>query len=99
MTAAEPRLGALLAEIRARPRDDPHWCGVRAWFGPRYRGGGLQDRLVAVAGWQAEKDDPVLRSSEAYQVSCRKLYAALPACGDCPCGSDARAVYGTERRS
>jgi hypothetical protein len=96
LVAREPRLGELLAAIRAMPRDDPHFCGVRAWFGPKYRGDGLKAKMVALVGWHAENDDPVLSSSEAYQTAYRKVYGALPPCGDCPCGALARALYGAE---
>jgi hypothetical protein len=89
----EPRLADLLDEIRTLPHDDPHWCGVRAWFGPRYRGDGIKAHMVALVGWHAERDDPVLRTDLAYRV----LYDALPPCNDCPCGAVGRALFGVER--
>lgn len=93
----EPRLGALLEEIRAMPRNDPQFCGVRAWFGPKYRGDGIKARMVQLVGWHAERDDPVLRTDIAYRVVYRSLYDALPPCEDRACGAVARALYGAER--
>jgi hypothetical protein len=93
----EPRLGELLAEIEALAGDDPHFCGVLAWFGPKYRGDGIKARMVRLVGWHAERDDPVLRSDLAYRAAYRPLYDALPPCGDCPCGALARALFEAER--
>jgi hypothetical protein len=93
----EPCLADLLEEIEAMPHDDPHFCGVQAWFGPKQRGGGLKDRMTRLVGWHAERDDSVLRSDVAYRVAYRPLYDALPPCEDCPCGVVARVLYGAER--
>jgi hypothetical protein len=93
----EPLLAALLEEIAALPGDDPHFCGVLAWFGPSYRGDGYKAKMTRLIGWWAEQDDPVLRSDVAYRAAYPVLYGALPPCGDCPCGAVARVLYGTER--
>ena len=94
LVAHEPRLGDLLAAIRAQPTADPHFCGVRAWFGGRDSNGGYKARMVALVGHQAERDDPALRSQEAYRAAYRVLYDALPPCRGCPCGAVARVLYG-----
>ena len=93
LVAHEPRLGDLLAAIRAQPTADPHFCGVRAWFGAR-GDGGYKARMVALVGHQAERDDPALRSQEAYRAAYRVLYDALPPCRGGLCGAVARVLYG-----
>jgi hypothetical protein len=77
----EPRLLALQRDIRAVDGSDPHFCANKVW----YRPGGFKDRLCQLVGWYAERDDPVLRSSEAYDVAYDHLYRQLPPCRDCWC--------------
>lgn len=81
----EPGLAALLAEARAvSSRGNPQFCANAVWFGfGKYRYAGLKPRLVQLVGWHAHKDDPVLRSQEAYEVAYDTIYGALPDCRDC----------------
>lgn len=77
----EPRLAELLREAKAVDDSDPHFCANLVWYGR----GGLKERLCRLVGWEAEKDDPVLRTPEAYDLAYEKIYNALPDCRDCDC--------------
>jgi hypothetical protein len=76
---AEPRLIVLLQEAKSVDDTDPHFCANEVW----YAQGGLRDRLTELVGWGAQ--NPVLRTSEAYDVAYNKVYGALPDCKDCHC--------------
>jgi len=41
--------------------------------------------LVQLVGWTARKQDPVLRTSEAYRLAYDTIYHALPDCRNCWC--------------
>ncbi len=77
----EPRLRVLQRDVKAVDGSDPHFCANRVW----YARGGFKERLCCLVGWEAERDDPVLRSSEAYDVAYDRLYNLLPPCRDCWC--------------
>jgi len=80
LTAAEPRLVALLKEARAvKDNGGPSFCANKVW----YRPGGLKSRLVELVGWGAR--DPKLRSVEAYDLAYTKVYGVLPDCRNCIC--------------
>ncbi len=83
----EPRLIPLLTEAVKQHRDtDSHYCANGKWYGfGKYRDRGLKPRLVRLVGIHAESSDPVLHTSEAYDVAYQRVYDALPNCRDCGC--------------
>ena len=91
LIAREPRLARLRREIRALHRQPlgENWCAGEAWYGYgawRWSGReGFKRRLSALVGTTAERPDPVLRSSKAYDLAYRTLYEALPPCRECAC--------------
>jgi hypothetical protein len=77
MVVAEPALERLLADIRA-VQDDPakaSFCAETHW--PKFKS------ALRLVGFSAR--NPELRSMEAYETAVSALYAALPACRNCPC--------------
>ncbi|MDP9472214.1 MAG: hypothetical protein M3Q71_16370 [Chloroflexota bacterium] len=84
LAAREPRLADLRIAAE-RIRDvDARFCANAAWYG--YAGQlGLKPRLLRLVGWGAQNQDPVLRSSDAYDVAYQTLYALLPDCRGCGC--------------
>jgi hypothetical protein len=84
MVEIEPRLAALLAEIR-KIKDDkskPGFCANLRWYGS-YDRSSLKGRFFRLAGFYAAKEE--LRTMEAYDLGYDKLYSALPDCRNCPC--------------
>ncbi|MDP9471721.1 MAG: hypothetical protein M3Q71_13835 [Chloroflexota bacterium] len=81
----EPRLADLrVAAERIRPTADASFCANAVWYG--YGGHlGLKPRLIRLVGWGAQIHDPVLRSSDAYDVAYQTLYHLLPDCRGCSC--------------
>jgi hypothetical protein len=43
------------------------------------------ERLV---GWYSRHPDPLLHSSESFEVATTTILRALPPCGDCCCRND-----------
>ena len=76
----EPRLELLRSEL-AGVRDDggTSFCANRLWY-VRY-----EPELRRLVGKSAEKDDPLLRTPDAYELSRHLLYRLLPDCRDCVC--------------
>lgn len=84
----EPRLHALLKEIASiRDHHGRHgFCANQWWVRPNpLLGGSLKSRMSDLVGRSAETSNPVLRSSEAYDVAYTILYHALPPCRNCTC--------------
>lgn len=84
----EPGLRIMLAHARAM-ESYPGFCANTVWYGYRHwKGRGLRSRLETLVGWTAQ--NPALRSSQAYQIAYRTIYAALPNCrhGTGLCGCD-----------
>jgi hypothetical protein len=79
LTAQEPRLRHLYAEIRAVKDDksEPGFCANWVWYGS------FKKQMCALVGFQA--DNPNLRTMEAYDHAYHKLYNALPDCRNCYC--------------
>jgi hypothetical protein len=85
MVAIEPRLAALLAEIR-KIKDDkrkPAFCANMRWYDGTYDRSSLKGRLLYLAGFHAAKEE--LRTMEAYDLAYDKLYSVLPDCRNCQC--------------
>lgn len=80
LVAAEPRLALLLEEAKAVDGSGKHFCANRVW----HERDGLKWRMSDLVGWD-RKGDPLLGTSEAYDVAYRKIYDALPDCRDCWC--------------
>jgi hypothetical protein len=93
----EPRLGELrdlIVDIGQMLNENPtnrRFCARWCWFGkpgetyPAYIGG-LRKAMIELFGWEAQRADPFLRTSEAYDVATETLCALLPACrhnGEC----------------
>ena len=77
----EPRLVVLLMEIK-QVKDDKSkrsFCANRVWYRD------FKPRMIVLVGWDAEKDDPMLRTQEAYDICYDYLYAKLPNCRNCLC--------------
>jgi hypothetical protein len=76
----EPELGVLLKEIRqVKDLGGPSFCANQIWYSQ------YKERLCRLAGWEAQKDDPRLRSEAAYDLAYDKLYYTLPDCRNCNC--------------
>jgi hypothetical protein len=85
----EPKLGELLKQAQAVKDDgsQEYYCGNAVWFGwDNYPG--FKRSLCALVGWDRLGDgDPVLFSSDSYEVAYKTIYNALPYCrGECRCG-------------
>lgn len=95
LVAREPLLLTLAAEINGirrtwrRVKSTNPWasfCANGKWGGyGRPREVSLNWRLGQLVGWNREDDDPVLSSSEAYEVAVQALYDMLPDCYNCGC--------------
>ncbi len=80
LTEREPRLVNLLWEIKkVKDEGKSSFCRNVAWFGMFDR------KLENLVGWYSEIDDPMLRTSEAYDFAYRYLYHKLPKCRGCWC--------------
>jgi len=78
----EPGLAALLREARSISPKHPDFCTDPLWYG--YAGWpGLKPRLIRLVGDLARDGDPVLRTSQAYDVAYTVIYDALPGCDRC----------------
>jgi hypothetical protein len=82
----EPRLEELLEIVRAVEDDEslPHFCAREAW-NDRSEGPSLRDKTLKLVGWQAERDNLIIRSSEAFELMSRKIREELPECRQCRC--------------
>ena len=81
LTEREPRLVELLMDIK-RVKDDKtkrSFCANRVWYQD------FKPRLIEIVGWYSEKDDPMLRTQEAYDIAYDHLYSRLPSCRSCFC--------------
>jgi hypothetical protein len=78
LVAREPRLAALLAEIR-KIRSRPGFCANELWYGYGDYGHSLKYRLSCLVGWD-RRPDPLLGTEDAYDVAYETLYRALPDC-------------------
>lgn len=89
MVRIEPRLGALLQEIKAvQPKDDDeYFCANEVWV-ERFK-----PRVITLVGWDAQL--PELQTIRAYDLGYDTCYNALPDCRDCGC---LQAHYGEEGR-
>jgi hypothetical protein len=81
LCALEPGLRLLYEEARAqrRKRRGPHYCANATWYVL------FKPRLSRLVGWERPDRDPVLGSSEAYDLAYHTVYEALPDCKDCNC--------------
>jgi len=76
----EPKLARLQSELAAvRDEGGSSFCANRLWY-VRY-----EQQVRRLVGEGAESDDPLLRTSEAYELSRHVLYRLLPDCRDCIC--------------
>lgn len=64
----EPRLDELLREAQ-KYKPSPGFCAREVWYGPH----GLKRRLRELVGYDRSDDDPVLSTSEAYDVAYRRI--------------------------
>jgi hypothetical protein len=71
LASIEPQLATLLKEAR-RVEPSDTFCANAVWYRQ------FKPRLLSLAGWEAE--NPILRSSEAYDVAYETIYEALPDC-------------------
>ena len=81
LAAYEPRLAAMLEEAKKIDGSDARFCANEVWFM-----GGMKDRVIALAGWEAPVTAPAwMRGQSAYDVAYQTIYDALPPCRDCFC--------------
>jgi len=87
----EPLL-VTLAESSAAIVDTggPTFCANHVWSHE------LKPQLLTLVGWEAETDEPVLRSTEAYDIAYRACYNLLPGCRGCWCLPAEEDVVHTE---
>jgi hypothetical protein len=77
LAALEPHLNELLTEARSHKGG----CANARWYGQ----GGLRKAMQKVVGHLRHTGPEELRTSQAYDVAYRTLYAALPDCSGCGC--------------
>ena len=76
----EPELARLRRDVEAvRDEDGAPFCANKVWYIH------FKPRLKQLAGEGARRDDPLLRSPEAYELARHTLYRLLPDCRDCVC--------------
>ena len=78
----DPRLRALLAKvkaIRSEHLNSDSFCANSWWYGK-----GLKEELTWLVGW-LRRDDPVLGTSDAYDLAYDTLYDLLPDCRGAAC--------------
>ncbi len=76
----EPELARLRREVESvRDENGPSFCANKVWY-IRFK-----PRVRALTGRQARRNDPVLRSNEAYDLAYNTLYRLLPDCRNCVC--------------
>ena len=85
VVALEPRLGALLREIRAVRRVGERFCANARWYGYGGIEHGFKDRMSRLVGWERRCGPPLLTTQRAYDVAYDTLYRALPDCRRCGC--------------
>lgn len=87
----EPRLLTLYKRARALHgvlNRTGQFCANSAFYGyGRYFGKGLKQELLALVGWERTDKHPILGTNDAYELSLRKIYYALPDCVGCRCTS------------
>jgi hypothetical protein len=74
----DPSLNVLLRRAKLRNRDK---CANAAWYGPE----GIRAEMTRVIGHGRTHGPSELKTSAAYDVAYRTLYAALPDCDGCGC--------------
>jgi len=86
----EPKLDEIFRTAKLVKDDESkNWfCANAVWYGygqsrPR---NGLKQQMSRLVGWDSvHKKDPILGSSEAYDVATDKIYDELPSCRNCAC--------------
>lgn len=85
LSAQEPRLERLLAEVRAlnieRPRN---YCRMGFFFGyPGCPRPSIKAQLSTLVGWNARTNIEALTTSEAFEEVYQYLLGQMPACSCC----------------
>lgn len=76
----EPELARLQSEVMGvTDEGGEFFCANREWY-VRF-----EPKLKELVGTRAERDDPLLRTQEAYELSHHNLYRLLPNCRNCVC--------------
>ncbi|MFL6230991.1 MAG: hypothetical protein ACJ741_19620 [Pyrinomonadaceae bacterium] len=76
----EPELARLQADAAAvRDGGGPTFCANKIWYVS------FEPRLKQLVGRNARSADPLMHTSEAYELAYRTLYRLLPNCRDCVC--------------
>lgn len=80
----EPRLIDLERRIKAIKdnKKKPSFCANWFWYSSPNR---FRNHMSDLVGWDAEGDNPILKSSKAYDVAYEHLYSLLPNCRNCIC--------------
>ena len=81
LVSIEPRLADLLEIARAVEDDEslPNFCAREVW-NDRSEGSSLRDKTLKLVGWYAERNNLIIRSSDAFELMLRKLREELPEC-------------------
>lgn len=74
-----PDLKLMLKLAKSIRRPKGSWCSNRMWYAI------FKPRLQELVGDGCPRKNPMLRSSEAYDVAYNTIYNALPPCRDCFC--------------
>ncbi|KUK52543.1 MAG: hypothetical protein XD78_1902 [Desulfotomaculum sp. 46_296] len=74
LTKIEPRLEQLYQEARQIDGSGKHFCANHIWYEE------FKPRLLSMVGTGAARAE--LRTVEAYNCAYRRIYEALPDCGD-----------------
>lgn len=77
LATIEPRLLQLYNEARCIKPEGRNFCANEVWYKQ------FKPRLLRLVGWEAE--NPLLATAEAYEISYKTIYDALPDCRVCSC--------------
>lgn len=85
LVKAEPRLGYLLKRIKAeKPPTNIKECWMTRWYG-LYDVHSYKQEMIRLVGFMSKNPNPVLKSSQAYDIAYQVLSIALPSCKQCKC--------------
>lgn len=74
-----PELKLMLKLAKSIRRPKGPWCSNNMWYAI------FKPRLCELVGDGCPRKNPMLRSSEAYDIAYKTIYDALPPCRDCLC--------------
>lgn len=75
----QPRLEKMYERAKKVDGSDEHFCANHVWYGE------YKQEICDLVGWQAKSNNPIIKTSKAYDIAYDKIYAVLPPCKDCNC--------------